>query len=76
MIEWIVNVIGSENAYEVFSFVLTFIFSFIAVFAFTFGKRRRKLFFLRVVLCFIAGIFLAFGLGMLNTSKKVVSKPI
>ena len=67
MIEWIVNVIGSENAYEVFSFVLTFIFSFIAVFAFTFGKRRRKLFFLRVVLCFIAGIFLAFGLGMLNT---------
>ena len=67
MIEWIVSVIGSGNAYEVFSFVLAFIFSFIAVFAFTFGKRRKKLFFLRLVLCFVAGIFLAFGLGMLNT---------
>ena len=67
MIDWIVGIIGSGNAYEVFSFVLTFIFSFIAVFAFTFGKRRKKLFFLRVALCFVAGIFLAFGLGMLNT---------
>lgn len=66
MIEWIVSVVGSGNAYEVFSFVLTFIFSFVAVVAFTFDKKRKKLFFLRIALCFVGGVFLAFGLGMLN----------
>lgn len=68
MINWIVNIIGSNNAYEVFSFILTFFFYIFAMCAFMFARNKRKYFYLKLTASIIIGLAVSFGLAMLNTT--------
>lgn len=66
MIDKIVSIIGSENAYEVFSFVLTFAIYLVSVLLFMYKRKPRRLFLLKLILSIVVGFFFSIGLAILN----------
>lgn len=66
MIEWITKLIGEDNAYEVFSFVLTYFYYLIATLLFCYRRKHRSYFYLRLVAFIIVGFFFSYGLALLN----------
>lgn len=66
MINWIVNIIGPENSFEVFSFILTYVFYLVGTLLFLYKRRHKNKFFLRIIPAIILGFPFAFGLALLN----------
>ena len=66
MINWIVNIIGPENSFEVFSFILTYVFYLVGTFLFLYKRKHKNKFFLRIIPAIALGFPFAFGLALLN----------
>ena len=66
MINWIVNIIGPENSFEVFSFILTYVFYLVGTLLFLYKRKHKNKFFLRIIPAIILGFPFAFGLALLN----------
>ena len=66
MISWIVNIIGPENSFEVFSFILTYVFYLVGTLLFLYKRKHKNKFFLRIIPAIILGFPFAFGLALLN----------
>lgn len=66
IVDWIVSVIGADNAYETFSLIWTFLTYLTATMFYMFRRKRRKLFALRLVLTIFVGILISFGFALLN----------
>lgn len=79
MINWIVNIIGPENSFEVFSFILTYVFYLVGTLLFLYKRKHKNKFFLRIIPAIILGFPFAFGLALLNktaigTSFAVITR--
>lgn len=73
MINWIVNIIGPENSFEVFSFILTYVFYLVGTLLFLYKRKHKNKFFLRIIPAIALGFPFAFGLALLNKTATGTS---